>query len=107
MRPSILVLTSAVASVIASLAIAQTPEAPASATASLVGKVFVITGDVSNGRAAFTKELEAMGAKVSSSVSAKTTALITDDPDATSGKAKQARDLGVRFLTEAQVRAMF
>ena len=33
MRPSILVLTSAVASVIASLAIAQTPEAPASATA--------------------------------------------------------------------------
>ena len=82
-------------------------DAPASATASLVGKVFVITGDVSNGRAAFTKELEALGAKVSSSVSAKTTALITDDPDATSGKAKQARDLGVRFLTEAQVRAMF
>lgn len=82
-------------------------DAPASATASLSGKTFVITGDVSNGRAAFTKELEAAGAKVSGSVSAKTTALITDDPDATSGKAEQARLLDVPFMTEAQVRAMF
>jgi DNA ligase (NAD+) len=82
-------------------------DAPASATASLAGKIFVITGAVSNGRAAFSKELEVRGAKVSGSVSANTTALITDDPDATSGKAKQARELGVPFLTEAQVRAMF
>lgn len=82
-------------------------DAPASATASLSGKTFVITGNVSNGRAAFTKELEAAGAKVSGSVSANTTALITDDFDATSGKAKKARDLGIPFLTEAQVRKMF
>jgi DNA ligase (NAD+) len=82
-------------------------DAPASATASLAGKTFVITGAVSNGRAAFSKELEVLGAKVSGSVSANTTALITDDQNATSGKAKQARELGVPFLTEAQVRAMF
>lgn len=64
------------------------------------GRTYVITGSVPGykSRGDFAKLLESHGAKISGSVSKNTTALITDDPDATSGKAKKARDLGVDII---------
>jgi NAD-dependent DNA ligase len=38
------------------------------------------------------------GGKIATSVSSKTTHLVTNDPMSTSGKAQKARDLGVQVL---------
>lgn len=47
----------------------------------------------------FQEKLEKNGAKVSTSVSKKTTHLITAEPNSTSSKAKKARDVGVTVLS--------
>ena len=69
---------------------------------SLAGKIFVITGTISSySRQELKEQLEARGAKVSSSVSKKTTALIVG-ADAGS-KLRKAESLGVPVIGEEQL----
>lgn len=69
---------------------------------SLEGKVFVVTGSVE--RFKNRKELESvinsLAGKVSSSVSAKTFALINNDATSSSSKNTSAKKLGVQIITE-------
>lgn len=68
----------------------------------LTGKVFVITGSLTQfrNRDELKERIESLGGKVSGSVSAKTTALINNDIESTSSKNKKAKQLNVPILTE-------
>lgn len=74
----------------------------------LTGKVFVITGSLNHftNRDVLKDYLEPMGAKVSGSVSAKTSFLINNDAASTSGKNKKARELGVPIISEEELLKM-
>ena len=48
-------------------------------------------------------KIEAMGGHVGSSVSSKTTLLVTKDVNSTSGKIKKARDLGIEIIDPAEL----
>ncbi len=69
----------------------------------LSGKTFVITGTLSRPREDIEKAIEEAGGKVVGAVSSKVTAVITEDVDSTSSKAKKARDLGVPFWSEKEL----
>ena len=68
----------------------------------LVGKTFVITGSLNTlaNRDEAKERIEALGGKVSGSVSAKTSYLVNNDINSTSGKNKKAKELGVQIITE-------
>lgn len=68
----------------------------------LTGKTFVITGSLNHfkSRDELKTKLESLGAKVSGSVSAKTTALINNDVNSDSSKNKKAKDLGIKIWSE-------
>jgi DNA ligase (NAD+) len=67
----------------------------------LAAKTFVITGTLSRPRDEIKAELQAAGAKVTGSVSAKTDYLVAgDDPGS---KLAKARELGVRVVTEEEL----
>ena len=74
----------------------------------LEGKTFVITGSLVHyaNRKDLKAEIEAEGGKVAGSVSAKTDYLITNDPNSGSSKNKTARQLGVKIITEDEIREM-
>ena len=63
---------------------------------------FVITGSLNHyaNRDALISVIEQNGGKVSGSVSAKTTYLINNDVESTSGKNKKAKELGVKVISE-------
>jgi DNA ligase (NAD+) len=65
----------------------------------LAGKTYVITGTLSRAREDIKADLEALGAKVSGSVSKKTTALIAGE--SAGSKLDKAQSLGVEVLDEA------
>lgn len=65
----------------------------------LKGNVICITGFRDKDLQAL---IEQLGGEVSSSVSKRTTVLITKDRDSTSGKVKQARDLAIKIMTKDQ-----
>ena len=69
----------------------------------LLGQIIVITGELSIPR----KEAEAMvrqaGGRLSDSVSKKTNAVVTNEPDSQSSKMKQARKLGIKILNESEL----
>ena len=71
----------------------------------LSGKTFVITGSIENfgGRNALKQLLESMGAKVSGSVSSKTTALINNDISSNSSKNKKAKELNIPIWDENEL----
>ena len=71
----------------------------------LSGMTFVITGSLNhfNNRDELKNLLESLGAKVSGSVSKKTTALICNSSDSGSSKSKKAAELGVSVWTEEQL----
>ncbi len=60
----------------------------------------VLTGDMSIGKDELKALAESAGLRVTGSVSGKTALLVAADPWSQSGKAKAARDLGVRIVTE-------
>jgi DNA ligase (NAD+) len=72
----------------------------------LAGKTFVITGEISGmSRDQAQKQLEARGAKVTGSVSKKTTSLIVGSEPGAS-KLEKARELGIETLDEAAFRKL-
>ena len=75
---------------------------------SLVGKTFVITGSLEHfeNRDAAKAEIELHGGKVSGSVSAKTSYLVNNDIESTSGKNKKAKELCIPIISENQLIAM-
>ena len=70
----------------------------------LTGKVVVITGslEIYENRNALKDAIEAMGGKVTGSVTAKTTYLINNDINSTSSKNKKAKELGIPIVTEKE-----
>ena len=79
-------------------------EEPASESASLQGLTFVVTGSLVHfaNRDALKSRIEALGGKVSGSVSSKTTALINNDAASGSTKNQTAKKLGIPILTEEE-----
>lgn len=75
---------------------------------SLTGKTFVITGSLNHfkNRDEVKESIESMGGKVSGSVSAKTSYLVNNDIESTSGKNKKAKELGIPIITENQLLEM-
>ncbi|MBJ6609141.1 MAG: NAD-dependent DNA ligase LigA [Candidatus Thiothrix moscowensis] len=71
----------------------------------LAGKTYVITGTLSRSRDDIKADLETLGAKVSGSVSKKTTALIAGEN--AGSKLDKAQALGVEILDEAGLSALF
>ena len=69
----------------------------------IAGKIFCITGDVYTfkNRKELQAKIESLGAKASSSVSAKTNYLINNDITSTSNKNQTAKKLGVPIISEA------
>lgn len=72
------------------------------AGADLTGKTFVITGKLTHfkNRDALKAKIEALGGKVTGSVSKNTTYLINNDVNSTSSKNQTAKSLGVTVLSE-------
>ena len=68
----------------------------------LSGKTFVITGSLVHykNRDELVGVIESLGAKVSGSVSAKTSYLINNDVSSTSGKNSKAKQLGIPIISE-------
>lgn len=66
------------------------------------GMTFVITGTLNHyaNRDELQALIESLGGKVSGSVSKKTTYLINNDIDSSSGKNKKAKELGIPIITE-------
>lgn len=82
-------------------------ESPADTSAggdSLSGLTFVITGSVFQykNRDEFKASVEARGGKVAGSVSKKTSFLVNNDSESTSGKNKKAQELSVPVITEQE-----
>ena len=71
----------------------------------LSGNTFVITGSLNHflNRDEAKEKIEAAGGKVSGSVSSKTSYLVNNDTNSTSGKNKKALELGVKIITEDEL----
>ncbi|MGX3043665.1 NAD-dependent DNA ligase LigA [Helicobacter sp. T3_23-1056] len=68
------------------------------------GKTFVITGTLSRSRDEIKDELESLGARVSGSVSAKTDFVLCGEN--AGSKEQKARELGVKIISEGELREM-
>lgn len=78
---------------------------PEEQSSSMAGMVFVITGSLERfaNRNELKELLEEQGAKVTGSVTGKTTYLINNDTLSSSSKNKKAKELGIPILTEEEV----
>lgn len=74
---------------------------PRRATALSAGNSIVFTGEMSCPRSALEEAARAAGLQPMSAVSGKTDVLVCADPESQSGKARKARALGVRVVSEA------
>lgn len=74
----------------------------------LSGETFVITGSLEyyKSRTELKKEIETQGGKVAGSVSKNTSYLVTNNPESGSSKNKAAAELGVKIITEDEIRMM-
>ena len=86
----------------------QTVQKSNTSATNLSGKTFVITGSLNTfeNRDAAKELIESLGGKVSGSVSAKTSYLVNNDINSTSGKNKKAKELGVPIITEEELLKM-
>lgn len=66
----------------------------------IIGKTFVITGKLSKGRDEFKADIEALGGKVSGSVSKKTDYLLMGSGEEGSTKHKTALELNIKIISE-------
>jgi DNA polymerase-3 subunit epsilon len=64
------------------------------------GDTVVLTGTMQRGRAEITAQARDAGLRMTSAVSRRTTVVVAADPDSLSGKAKDARALGVPVVDE-------
>jgi DNA polymerase III subunit epsilon len=64
------------------------------------GDTVVLTGTMQRGRAEITAQARAAGLRTTSGVSRQTTVVVAADPDSLSGKARDARRLGVPVVNE-------
>ena len=71
----------------------------------LKGKVFCITGSLNHfiNRDEAKEKIESAGGKVSGSVSAKTSYLVNNDTESTSGKNKKAKELNIPIISEEEL----
>lgn len=76
------------------------------AAADLSGKTFVITGKLSRKRDDIKADIENAGGKVSSAVSSKTTYLVCNDKNSTTGKSAKAKQLNIPIITEDELKEM-
>lgn len=74
-------------------------------SSSLEGLTFVITGSLNHfvNRDEAKEKIESLGGKVVGSVSAKTSYLVNNDVNSTSGKNKKAKELGVKIISEDEL----
>ena len=74
----------------------------------LEGKIFVITGSLEHfqNRDELKNKIESLGGKVTGSVTGKTSFLINNDVNSTSGKNKKAKELGVQIISEEEAMKM-
>ena len=74
-------------------------------SSSLEGLNFVITGSLMHfaNRDEAKEKIESLGGKVSGSVSAKTSYLVNNDVNSTSGKNKKAKELNIRIINEDEL----
>lgn len=70
-------------------------------------KTFVITGKLSKKRDDIKAEIEHRGGKVTGSVSSKTTYLVCNDKNSTTGKSADAKKFGVPVITEEELYGLF
>jgi len=82
------------------LRIESAPALELTASSTLAGKIVVITGTLSEPRATWKARFEAAGAKVTDSVSKKTSFLLAGEN--AGSKLEKARELGVRTIDEAE-----
>ena len=75
----------------------------------LSGKIFVITGKLTHfkNRDEIKSRIEALGGKVTGSVSKNTNYLINNDVNSTSGKTLQAKQLNIQIITEEEFISKF
>lgn len=64
------------------------------------GDTVVLTGTMQRGRAEITAQARSAGLRITSAVSRRTTVVVAADADSPSGKARDARDLGVPVVNE-------
>ena len=71
----------------------------------LASKVFCITGSLNHfaNRDEAKEKIEAAGGKVSGSISAKTSYLVNNDVESTSGKNKKAKELNIPIISEEEL----
>lgn len=71
----------------------------------LAGKTFCITGSLNHfaNRDEAKEKIESLGGKVSGSVSAKTSYLVNNDVNSTSGKNKKAKELNIPIISEEEL----
>jgi len=75
--------------------------------AAIKDKVFVVTGKLQNyTRDSIKSEIESLGGKVASSVTSKTSYLITNTPDSGTTKNRDAQKLGIPIITEEQYKEL-
>jgi len=70
----------------------------------LAGMSVCVTGAMTGALAGMSRNdvnelIESLGGRAASSVSAKTDLLLTDDPESGTGKAKKARELGIKIIS--------
>lgn len=73
----------------------------------LDGMILVITGKLSHPRETIIQIIESHGGKVANAITSKTTYLVTNDTDMDSTKAKKAKELKVKMITEEELLKLF